>query len=92
MSRISTLVLTAAVFCLVVTVAVQGQGQGRQGGGRGQQAVALPDGAGKDMVQGLCAACHNLNMITGLHRLHAGAVAGPDQHDGQACPSRSGRR
>jgi virginiamycin B lyase len=65
MPRISTLVLTAAVFGLVVTVAVQGQEQGRRGGGRGQQAVALPDGPGKDMVQGLCAACHNLNTVTG---------------------------
>ena len=64
MSRMSSLVLTAAVFCLVVTSAVHGQGQGRQGGGRGQ-AVALPDGPGKAMVQGLCATCHGVNMITG---------------------------
>src|SRR5687768_883067 len=62
MSRI--LVLTAASFCLIVTLTVQGQEQGRQGGGRGQQAVALPDGAGKEMVQGMCAACHNLNTVT----------------------------
>jgi virginiamycin B lyase len=63
MSRISTFVLTAALICLVVTVA--GQGQGRQGGGRGQQAAALPDGPGKEMVQGLCSSCHGVNMITG---------------------------
>ena len=61
MSRI--LVLTAAVFCLVVSMTVQGQ-ERRQGGGRGQQAVALPDGPGKEMVQGMCAACHNLNTVT----------------------------
>ncbi len=68
MSRLSSLILTAALFCLVVTVAVHGQGEGRQGegrqGGRGQQAVVLPDGDGKGMVQGLCAACHNLNTVT----------------------------
>jgi len=62
MSRI--LVLTAALFCLIVTMTVQGQEQGRQGGGRGQQAVALPDGPGKEMVQGMCASCHNLNTVT----------------------------
>jgi virginiamycin B lyase len=39
------------------------QGQGRQGGGRGQ--VALPDGAGKEIVSASCGSCHGLNMITG---------------------------
>jgi virginiamycin B lyase len=63
MSRI--LVLTAASFCLIVTMTVQGQEGGRQGGGgRGQQAVVLPDGPGKEMVQGMCASCHNLNTVT----------------------------
>ena len=61
MSRI--LVLTGALFCLIVTMTVQGQERGRQGGGRGQQAVALPDGPGREMVQGMCAACHNLNTV-----------------------------
>ena len=31
--------------------------------GRGQQ-VALPDGPGKELVQGNCAKCHGLNLIT----------------------------
>src|SRR5919108_4314635 len=60
MSRI--FVLTAALLCLIVTITVQGQ-EGRQAGGRGQ-AVMLPDGPGKEMVQGMCASCHNLNTVT----------------------------
>jgi virginiamycin B lyase len=64
MSRISSLLLTVALIG-AVAVAVHAQGQGRQGGGRGQQAVVLPDGPGKEMVQGMCASCHNLNTVTG---------------------------
>jgi len=68
MFRISSFLLTVAVLCLAVTIAVHGQGQGREGGGRqggrGQQVVVLPDGDAKGMVQGLCAACHNLNTVT----------------------------
>jgi virginiamycin B lyase len=62
MFRFSTFALTATVFCVVLTGAVQGQG--RQGG-RGQQAVALPDGQGKDVVQARCGACHGVNLIGG---------------------------
>jgi virginiamycin B lyase len=57
-------VLTAALLCLIVTMTVQGQ-EGREGVGRGRgQAVTLPDGPGKEMVQGMCASCHNLNTVT----------------------------
>jgi len=53
MSRFSSLTLTGALLCVVVTVAVQGQApQGGRGGG--PQPVALPDGAGKDIVQAAC--------------------------------------
>jgi len=64
MSRNSTFVLVAAICALGATVAVDGQVQGRQGG-RGAQAAVLPDGPGKEMVQGLCSSCHGVNMITG---------------------------
>ncbi len=62
MSRFLSLLLTVALFCAAVTVAVQGQGRR---GGRGQQAVALPDGPGKDVVQAACGSCHGVNQITG---------------------------
>jgi virginiamycin B lyase len=32
--------------------------------GRGQPAVQLPDGAGKDLVSASCTSCHGLNLIT----------------------------
>lgn len=32
--------------------------------GRGQPAVQLPDGAGKELVSAKCASCHGLNLIT----------------------------
>jgi virginiamycin B lyase len=68
MSRFSSLLLTSAACLAVVTVAVHGQdqagGEGRQGG-RGQQAVTLPDGEGKQAVQAMCGACHGVNLITG---------------------------
>ena len=64
MSRFSSLTLTGALLCVSVTVAVQGQApQGGRGGG--QQPVALPDGAGKDIVQAACTKCHGLNQVTG---------------------------
>jgi virginiamycin B lyase len=65
MPRLSTLSLTAVLFCVVVTVTIQGQApQGGRQGGAGQQAVALPDGAGRDTVQVACSSCHGLNQIT----------------------------
>jgi len=55
----------AAGLVLVSSVA-HGQG-GAQGGARprgGQQAVTLPAGAGRETVQTLCKACHELSRIT----------------------------
>ena len=75
MFRFLSVPLTAALFAVLFTAALDGQapegarGQGapgRQGGppggGRGQ--VTLPEGAGKDMVSTNCTKCHALNMIT----------------------------
>jgi virginiamycin B lyase len=60
-------VLTAAFFCTVAIVGIEAQAPqgGRQGGGRGQQAVSLPDGEGKQVVETACVACHNANTIAG---------------------------
>ncbi|MGH2401062.1 MAG: virginiamycin B lyase family protein, partial [bacterium] len=88
MSRFSRILLAAALACAVVTVAVQGQAPaagGGQGGGRGQ-AVTLPDGGGKDLVQAACTKCHGLNQITGStgytrdkwHELFATMIKLPD--------------
>lgn len=76
MCRYLSVPLTAALFGILFTVAIDGQappqggrGQGAPGaqgqgrGGRGQ--VALPDGDGKEAVTAACARCHGLNMITG---------------------------
>jgi virginiamycin B lyase len=49
--------LTAALVCAAVVAGVGAQG-------RGQATPALPEGAGRDIVQGTCARCHGLNMIT----------------------------
>ena len=77
----------AAVFGLIVTVALDGQapqgGPGRQGG-RGQ--VQLPDGAGKEMVAASCGSCHGPNLVTnsrgytreGWQTLFSTMVALPD--------------
>jgi virginiamycin B lyase len=63
---ITRLAITLASLALVATVALQAQApaQGRGGGGRGQ-AVQLPDGAGREFVQSVCIACHQLNLVTG---------------------------
>ena len=45
--------MAAAVFA-VVPLAAQAQGQ----------APALPEGAGQQLVNGLCTTCHQTNMIT----------------------------
>ena len=74
MFRFLSVPLTAALFAVLFTAALDGQappgarGQGApgaqgRGGGRGQ--VQLPDGDGKDAVTATCARCHGLNMITG---------------------------
>ena len=45
-----------------VVLSIVSTGIGAQG--RGQPAVALPDGAGKELVSAKCASCHGLNLIT----------------------------
>ena len=76
----------------VVALHAQGPGGGGAAGGRGRgQAIQLPDGPGKEMVQAVCVACHQLNMITG--------GAGDDRRAGArssatmvALPDRTGHR
>ncbi len=50
-------------WATVLTAAVMGIGVAAQRGGQAE--VALPDGAGKEVVQGTCSTCHGLNLITG---------------------------
>src|ERR1700680_3217134 len=61
MSKESFLPLVAALLCSFVVsvnpVHTQGRGQGRG------QALALPDGAGKEIVQAQCTKCHALGLI-----------------------------
>jgi len=52
--------LLAGVLCLVLIAGAQAPP-----GGRGQQAVQLPDGNGKELVQMTCSRCHGLNLISG---------------------------
>ena len=47
----------AAVFLSFVSTGIGAEG-------RGQPAVQLPDGAGKELVSARCASCHGLNLIT----------------------------
>ena len=54
MSGCSMSLLTAAAFWVLVPAAAQAQGQ----------AAGLPDGAGKELVEGVCTACHQTNQIT----------------------------
>ena len=69
MSRVPRIVLLSGLASLAGVVALQAQdaagGRGAgQGRGRGQ-AIALPEGAGKEMVQSVCISCHQLNLVTG---------------------------
>jgi virginiamycin B lyase len=52
--RTLTASLTAAALCALVPLAAQAQGQ----------QPTLPDGAGKQLVEGICTQCHQTNMIT----------------------------
>jgi virginiamycin B lyase len=69
---------TAAVLLSVVSGGVGAQG-------RGQGAVQLPDGAGKELVAAKCAGCHGLNLIAaswgntreGWHSLFGSMVSLP---------------
>jgi virginiamycin B lyase len=54
MSRLSITSLAGAVFFMLAPLTVQGQNQPAQ----------LPDGDGKQLVQGVCTACHETNLIT----------------------------
>jgi virginiamycin B lyase len=63
MLRTSHALIPAVFLCCLVAVSVVPLRSHAQGRGRGQ-APNLPDGAGKEMVQTKCAACHGLNLIT----------------------------
>jgi virginiamycin B lyase len=74
--------LAACLWLVALPVSIDGQ--------RGGQAVQLPDGAGKELVQANCAKCHGLNLITnswgntrqGWHDLFGSMIALPkDQAD-----------
>jgi len=54
MSKIFTASLMAASVCVLIPIAAHAQGQ----------APALPEGAGKQVVEGVCTQCHQTNMIT----------------------------
>jgi virginiamycin B lyase len=54
MPRPLTVSFMAAAVCVFVPLAAHAQGQ----------AVALRDGAGKQLVEGVCTGCHQTNMIT----------------------------
>ena len=56
MPRSSTAALMAATLFALVPITAPAQEQG--------QAVPLPPGAGAELVAGVCAACHQTNMIT----------------------------
>jgi virginiamycin B lyase len=78
--------LAATLFVPVAIAAVEGQApQGGQGRGRGQ-AVVLPDGEGKEIVEKSCTTCHAANLITNAagytkdkwHELAATMIVLPD--------------
>ena len=54
MPKTFTASLVAAAAWALVPLAAQAQGQ----------APALPEGAGKQLVEGMCSSCHQTNMIT----------------------------
>jgi virginiamycin B lyase len=60
------LLLSAVLSVLAATIVLQAQGPAGSGAGRGRgQSMQMPDGAGREIVQSVCIACHQLNMITG---------------------------
>ena len=68
MTRMTRLALAGAWVCLVASLTIQAQEPAGRGAapGRGRgQAMVLPDGPGKDVVESSCAGCHGLNVITG---------------------------
>ena len=54
MSRPSILPLAGAVLLMLAPIAAQAQGR----------ATGLPEGAGKELVEGMCTACHETSQIT----------------------------
>jgi virginiamycin B lyase len=54
MSRLSSTLFAGVLFYLVFPIAAEGQSQPND----------LPDGDGKQLVQGVCTACHQANQIT----------------------------
>ena len=57
-------------------------GQGRAG--RGGPPVNLPDGAGKEVVQGLCSSCHSTNLIVNSGDYSRGYLGRFDPKTGKA--------
>jgi len=53
MSKYLVTLIVGVYFLMMATVAQSGQA-----------AVQLPEGNGKELVQGMCTACHELNQIT----------------------------
>ena len=82
MSRPSILPLAGAVLLMLAPIAAQAQ----------SRATGLPEGAGKELVEGMCTACHETSQITAQLGLHQRGLAGADQHDGRPVgqPGRSG--
>src|SRR5262245_18359542 len=66
MSKRSILVMfvVATLVGSVLPVLTQGGGQAGPPGRGGGQAVSLPDGAGKDLVQTHCTKCHALSLLS----------------------------
>ena len=59
MPRSTTVTLIAAAIVALLPIAAQAQGPAQIPG------PPLPQGAGKDLVEGICTQCHQVNMITG---------------------------
>src|SRR5262245_49422659 len=60
--------MSRRVIFVVLMVAAVGASAGTvftQGRGGGGQAVSLPDGPGRDLVQTNCTKCHALNLLSG---------------------------
>ncbi|HEX6143423.1 MAG TPA: hypothetical protein VFZ01_11945 [Geminicoccaceae bacterium] len=56
MSRRSVVSLASACLCVLLASQVQGQPQ--------SEAAALPEGAGRQLVESICTGCHQTNQIT----------------------------
>jgi virginiamycin B lyase len=54
MPRLSAALLTGVILCALLPLAAQAQ----------SPAPGLPEGAGKELVEGVCTACHQTNQIT----------------------------